>query len=116
VRCGVLLCASVVRCCCALLLSVVCGVVWCGADDNELAQSEAHSGCAQWVNYFLHAGHLNIKGLKMSKSLKNFITIREVLKRHSARQIRLLFLLQVGRARATAAAAADVRPTADRCI
>lgn len=49
--------------------------------DNELAQAEAHyhpeCGCSgQWVNYFLHSGHLNINGLKMSKSLKNFYTIR----------------------------------------
>ncbi|KAL1524602.1 hypothetical protein AB1Y20_019491 [Prymnesium parvum] len=62
--------------------------------DNELCQSEAHHGCAQWVNYFWHFGHLHIKGLKMSKSLKNFITIREALERDSARQIRLMFLLQ----------------------
>lgn len=47
--------------------------------DNELAQAEAFyhdQGCCQWVNYFLHSGHLGIEGLKMSKSLKNFITIR----------------------------------------
>ena len=47
--------------------------------DNELAQAEAHyhsDGCRQWVNYFLHCGHLEVEGLKMSKSLKNFITIR----------------------------------------
>lgn len=61
--------------------------------DNELAQSEAHSGTSQWVNYFVHSGHLNIKGLKMSKSLKNFITIRQALEHNSARQIRLSFLL-----------------------
>jgi cysteinyl-tRNA synthetase len=62
--------------------------------DNELAQSEACHGCHQWVNYFLHAGHLNIQGLKMSKSLKNFITIRQALKEHTPRQLRLMFLLQ----------------------
>jgi len=62
--------------------------------DNELAQSEAFYGHGQWVNYFFHAGHLDIKGLKMSKSLKNFITIRQALEKHSARQIRLMFLLQ----------------------
>jgi len=45
------------------------------------------------VNYWLHAGHLNIKGFKMSKSLKNFITIRQALDAHSARQIRFCFLL-----------------------
>ena len=46
--------------------------------DNELCQAEAYHGCAQWVNYFVHFGHLHIKGLKMAKSLKNFITIRQV--------------------------------------
>jgi cysteinyl-tRNA synthetase len=65
-----------------------------GQHDNELAQSEAFFGCQQWVNYFLHAGHLSIDGLKMSKSLKNFITIREALQEYTPRQIRLLFLLQ----------------------
>ncbi|THH17870.1 hypothetical protein EW146_g3010 [Bondarzewia mesenterica] len=43
--------------------------------DNEMAQSEAYHECGAWVNYFLHTGHLHIEGLKMSKSLKNFITI-----------------------------------------
>lgn len=42
----------------------------------------------------MHAGHLSIEGLKMSKSLKNFITIRDALNRYTPRQIRLLFLLQ----------------------
>ena len=62
--------------------------------DNELAQSEAFHNHHQWVNTFYHAGHLHIKGLKMSKSLKNFITIRQALKEHSPRQLRLMFLLQ----------------------
>lgn len=61
--------------------------------DNEMAQAEAHYGCAQWVNYFLHAGHLTIEGCKMSKSLKNFISIKDALKKNSSRQIRLAFLL-----------------------
>jgi len=60
--------------------------------DNELAQAEAHDGSHQWVNYFLHAGHLNIEGLKMSKSLKNFIPIRQILMSYTPRQIRLFFL------------------------
>ena len=62
--------------------------------DNEIAQTEAHYKTDQWVNYFLHAGHLHIKGLKMAKSLKNFITIREALTKFSAKQIRIMFLLQ----------------------
>lgn len=46
---------------------------------GAIVQAEArfhHDGCRQWVNYFLHSGHLEIEGLKMSKSLKNFVTIR----------------------------------------
>jgi len=62
--------------------------------DNELAQSEAHFGCQQWVNYFFHAGHLQIKGLKMSKSLKNFVTIAEALEKDPPRLLRILFLIQ----------------------
>lgn len=65
--------------------------------DNELAQAEAYyhcEGCRQWVNYFLHSGHLGIEGLKMSKSLKNFVTIRQALEETSARQLRLLFVMQ----------------------
>lgn len=60
--------------------------------DNELAQSEAFYQSRQWVNYFLHAGHVHIEGHKMSKSLKNFITIRDALARYTARQLRIMFL------------------------
>ena len=62
--------------------------------DNELAQSEACFGCSQWVNYFTHTGHLHIAGLKMSKSLKNFITIRQALENNTSRQLRIMFLMQ----------------------
>ncbi|KAF2455566.1 tRNA synthetases class I (C) catalytic domain-containing protein [Lineolata rhizophorae] len=74
--------------------------------DNELAQSEAFwletaaKGGAQhkphqWVNYFVHMGHLSIAGSKMSKSLKNFTTIREALARGdwTPRSLRVVFLL-----------------------
>ena len=61
--------------------------------ENEIAQSEGYQGCKQWVNYWLHTGHLNIKGFKMSKSLKNFITIRQALEKNTCRQIRFCFLL-----------------------
>ena len=53
---------------------------------------QACFGHNQWINYFLHSGHLSIEGCKMSKSLKNFITIKQVLERYSARQLRLMFL------------------------
>ncbi|KAJ6002178.1 hypothetical protein N7499_001957 [Penicillium canescens] len=67
--------------------------------DNELAQSEAYwhddHKHDQWVNYFLHMGHLSIQGSKMSKSLKNFTTIREALDRKdwTPRSLRIVFLL-----------------------
>lgn len=60
--------------------------------ENEIALSQAHSGAAQWANYFLHAGHLHIAGCKMSKSLKNFITIKEILREATPRELRMLFL------------------------
>lgn len=61
--------------------------------DNEIAQSESFYDTSGWVKYFLHTGHLTISGCKMSKSLKNFITIKEALKQHTATQIRFAFLL-----------------------
>ena len=61
--------------------------------DNEVAQSEAYYECDNWVNNFWHTGHLHIAGRKMSKSLKNFITIKQILERYNARQIRFVFLL-----------------------
>ncbi|CAB1422144.1 unnamed protein product [Pleuronectes platessa] len=61
--------------------------------DNELAQSEAFFDNDCWVRYFLHTGHLTIAGCKMSKSLKNFITIKDALAKNTARQLRLAFLM-----------------------
>ncbi|XP_026811919.1 cysteine--tRNA ligase, cytoplasmic isoform X1 [Rhopalosiphum maidis] len=61
--------------------------------DNEIAQAEAYYNNEEWVRYFLHSGHLTISGCKMSKSLKNFITIEDALKKNTSRQLRLAFLL-----------------------
>ena len=43
--------------------------------------SEAHNGCSHngWVDTWIHLGHLHIEGRKMSKSLKNFISINDYL-------------------------------------
>lgn len=60
---------------------------------NEISQAEAHYNTIQWTDYFIHTGHLNIDGRKMSKSLKNFITIREALRDFTGRQIRFFFLM-----------------------
>lgn len=61
--------------------------------DNEIAQSEAFYCCDNWINHFWHTGHLHIDGLKMSKSLKNFTTIKEMLVHFTAKQVRFLFLM-----------------------
>jgi cysteinyl-tRNA synthetase len=56
---------------------------------NEIAQAEAAFGVKPFVKYWLHSGVLSINGQKMSKSLKNFVTIREVLARYPAETLRL---------------------------
>uniref|UniRef100_A0A671U740 Probable cysteine--tRNA ligase, mitochondrial n=1 Tax=Sparus aurata TaxID=8175 RepID=A0A671U740_SPAAU len=63
--------------------------------ENEVAQSEAYHQCGQWANYFLHSGHLHLKGSaeKMSKSLKNYITIKDFLQSYSANEFRMFCLL-----------------------
>lgn len=58
--------------------------------ENEIAQSEAATS-HQFVKYWIHFGFLNIQNEKMSKSLSNFFTAREILKKYSAESIRLLF-------------------------
>jgi len=58
--------------------------------ENEIAQSEA-SNRTPFVKHWIHFGFLNINKEKMSKSLGNFFTAREVLARYSAEAIRLFF-------------------------
>ncbi len=60
--------------------------------ENEIAQTEACTG-KEWVRYWLHTGFVMVSGEKMSKSLGNFVTIRELLKRYSPEVIRF-FVLQ----------------------
>jgi cysteinyl-tRNA synthetase len=59
--------------------------------ENEIAQSEAANGC-KFVNYWMHAGAVRVDGDKMSKSLGNFFTIREVLKSYHPEVIRFLIV------------------------
>nr|MDO8132655.1 cysteine--tRNA ligase [Candidatus Njordarchaeum guaymaensis] len=49
--------------------------------ENEIAQSEAATGKEPFVKYWLHTGFLNVSGEKMSKSLGNYVTIKDVLSR-----------------------------------
>ncbi|SHI01529.1 cysteine--tRNA ligase [Clostridium grantii] len=59
--------------------------------ENEIAQSEARNG-KTFSNYWMHSAYLNIENKKMSKSLNNFFTAREILKRYDAEVIRLFML------------------------
>ena len=59
--------------------------------ENEIAQSEAANG-GPFVNYWLHNGHLTVDDEKMSKSLGNFFTIRDVLKRYDGETLRFFML------------------------
>jgi cysteinyl-tRNA synthetase len=60
--------------------------------ENEIAQSEGATG-KPFVRYWMHTAHLIIEGEKMSKSLGNFFTLRDLLDRgHSPRAIRFLLL------------------------
>lgn len=59
--------------------------------ENELAQARALSG-KPLANYWMHNGFLNMEGEKMSKSLGNFFTAREILDQYSAESIRFFFL------------------------
>ncbi|WP_160243020.1 cysteine--tRNA ligase [Acinetobacter indicus] len=55
--------------------------------ENEIAQSEASTG-EQYVNYWMHVGFINVDGEKMSKSLGNFFTIRDVMEKFHPEVIR----------------------------
>lgn len=59
--------------------------------ENERAQSEAAFGCT-FSNYWMHGGMLQINHEKMSKSLGNFLLLRDVLKTTDARVLRMLML------------------------
>lgn len=60
--------------------------------EDEIAQSEAASG-KPFVHYWMHCAHLVVDGRKMSKSLGNFFTLRDILsKGYSGREIRYVLI------------------------
>ena len=59
--------------------------------ENEIAQSEG-ANCCSYVNYWMHNGFVRVDNEKMSKSLGNFFTIREVLERYDAEVVRFFIL------------------------
>lgn len=61
--------------------------------ENEIAQSCCAFNTQRMANYWLHNGHLTVSGSKMSKSLGNFHTVRDILKNHKGETIRLTLLM-----------------------
>lgn len=59
--------------------------------ENEIAQSECANGCT-FANYWLHNGYINIDNRKMSKSLGNFFTIRDITAKYKPEVIRFFML------------------------
>ena len=59
--------------------------------ENEIAQSESYSG-KRFVNYWIHNGFVNVNNEKMSKSLKNYITVRDLLKDYHPEIVRIFFM------------------------
>jgi len=61
--------------------------------ENEIAQAEAATG-KQFVKYWLHNGFLDIEGEKMSKSLGNFLMVKDILEQYDPMAVRIFFLLK----------------------
>ena len=59
--------------------------------ENEIAQSEAANGC-EFANYWMHNAFLKINGEKMSKSLGNFFTIRDICQQYDPQVVRFFML------------------------
>ena len=72
--------------------------IHCGGQDlifphheNEIAQSEAATGC-KLANYWVHNGYINVDNQKMSKSLGNFFTAREVAEKYGYEVVRYMMV------------------------
>ncbi len=59
--------------------------------ENEIAQSEASNGCT-YANNWMHVGFINVDGEKMSKSLNNFFTIRDVVAKFHPETVRYFLI------------------------
>jgi len=60
--------------------------------EAEIAQMESVSGKKPLVKYWMHTGFLKVKNKKMSKSLKNFITVRHALKKYDYKVLRFFYI------------------------
>ncbi len=60
--------------------------------EAEIAQAESYTGVKPFVKYWIHTGLLTVEGEKMSKSLGNFVTIREALRKYEPNVLRIFLL------------------------
>lgn len=60
--------------------------------ENEIAQSEAYAGCSPFARYWMHNGFITVNEEKMSKSLGNFFTVREILRKYDSKVVRFYML------------------------
>jgi len=83
--------------------------------ENEIAQAEGAEG-KKFVNYWLHNGFINIDSEKMSKSLGNFLTVRQILEKHDCEAIRYFLISSHYRSPIdyTATAIAEAQGAVDR--
>ncbi len=72
--------------------------IHCGGQDlifphheNEIAQGECYSG-KPYVHYWMHNGYINVDNVKMSKSLGNFFTVREVAEKYGYEPIKFMMI------------------------
>jgi cysteinyl-tRNA synthetase len=62
--------------------------------EAEIAQAEAATGTKPLVKYWLHGGLLMVSGERMGKSMGNFLTIQELLRRHDSEALRLYYAMR----------------------
>lgn len=60
--------------------------------ENEIAQAEAYAGCGPFAKYWMHNGFITVNEEKMSKSLGNFFTVREILAKYDPEVVRFYML------------------------
>lgn len=60
--------------------------------ENEIAQSEACTGCDSFVRYWLHNGFITVNEEKMSKSLDNFFLVKDILEKYNAEVLRYFII------------------------
>ena len=60
--------------------------------ENEIAQSEAYTGCEPFVRYWIHNGFITVNQEKMSKSLNNFFLVKDILEHFPAETVRFFLV------------------------